>query len=234
MKMRTTLGLLFALLWAGGTAPAGTIWYNGDFDNVDGTVSVRHGFGLLDIDAYVYENVILTNSQTVTGIFGTFLYSGESPVGAEYEIRSGVSTGDGGTLVASGALSSGFSWTSFGVGFDSPSYGTLGVYRLDIGGLSVALEPGEYWVGLRPEALTGSDVVALLGTTSGTNAIGTPPGNDGNSYLDSSLLGFTFDPANADFSVGITDVPEPSTLLLAGLGLLAAATARARSQARQR
>jgi hypothetical protein len=232
--MRITLALLIALLGAGGTAPAGTLWYNGDFNGGDGTVSVRHGFGLLDVDAYVYENVLLTNSETVTGVFGTFLYSGAAPVGAEYEIRSGVSSGNGGTLVASGALASGFTWTSLGVTFDSPSYGTLDLFRLEIGGLAVALAPGEYWVGLRPEAVTSSDVVALLATTSGTNAIGAPAGNDGNAYVDSAVLGFAFDPANADFSVGISSVPEPSTFLLAGLGLLAAATARARSQARQR
>jgi len=232
--MRITLALLIALLGAGGTASAGTLWYNGDFNGSDGTVSVRHGFGLLDVDAYVFDNVVLATAQTVTGVFGTFLYSGAAPVGAEYEIRSGVSSGNGGTLVVSGALASGFTWTSLGVTFASPAYGTLDVYRLEIGGLAVALAPGEYWIGLRPEAVTTSDVVALLGTTSGSNAIGTPAGNDGNAYVDSSLLGFSFDPANADFSIGLTAVPEPSTFLLAGLGLLAAGAARARSRARQR
>ena len=123
--MKAQIGVLFGLLLAG-VAQGGTIWYNGDFNGSDGTVSVRHGFGLLDIDAYVYENVQLGSSQNVTGVFGTFLYSGTAPLGAEFEIRSGVSGGNGGTLVASGSVTSGFSWVDLGTTFNSPSYGDLG------------------------------------------------------------------------------------------------------------
>ena len=232
--MKLQIGVLLTLLLASPAAHAGTLWYNGDFDGVDGTVSVRHGFGLLDVDAFVYENVTLAGSANVTGVFGTFLHSGATPVGAEYEIRTGVSAGDGGTLVASGSVTSGFSWVDLATTFNSPSYGTLGVFRLDIGA-SVSLAAGQYWVGIRPIADSASDVVALLATTSGTNAVGTPAGNDGNSFLDSATLGFAFDPLQTDFSAGLTDdavtgVPEPSSFVLAGLGLLAATTARARAR----
>lgn len=226
--MKLQIGVLVGVLLAG-SAQGGTIWYNGDFNGGDGTVSVRHGFGLLDIDAYVYENVQVAGSQNVTGVFGTFLYSGTAPLGAEYEIRSGVSSGDGGTLVASGSVTSGFSWVDLGTTFSSPSYGTLGVFRLEVGA-AVALTAGEYWVGLRPIADTSSEVVALLATTSGTGAVGNPAGNDGNAFLDSASLGFTFDPLADDFSVGLTDVPEPSSLLLAGVGLFAVAVGRKRGR----
>ena len=228
--MKAQIGVLFGLLLAG-VAQGGTIWYNGDFNGSDGTVSVRHGFGLLDIDAYVYENVQLGSSQNVTGVFGTFLYSGTAPLGAEFEIRSGVSGGNGGTLVASGSVTSGFSWVDLGTTFNSPSYGDLGVFRLEVGA-AVALAAGEYWVGIRPIGDTASDVVALLAATSGSNAVGSPAGNDGNAFLDSASLGFSFDPLADDFSVGLTDVPEPSSLLLVAVGLLGVAIGRRRGQRR--
>lgn len=226
--MKLHIGVLVGVLLAG-SAQAGTIWYNGSFNWVDGTVSVRHGFGLLDIDAYVYENVQLAGSQSVTGVFATFLYAGAAPVGAEYEIRSGVSAGDGGTLVSSGSVGPGFFWEDQGVRFDSPSYGTLAVFHLAVPA-AVTLPAGEYWVGIRPIADTSSEVVALLATTSGTGAVGNPAGNDGNAFLDSASLGFTFDPLADDFSVGLTDVPEPSSLLLAAVGLFGVAIGRRRGR----
>jgi hypothetical protein len=67
-------------------------------------------------------------------------------------------------------------------------------------------------------------------TTSGMNCVGTPCGNDGNSWFNSSYFGVFFGPASAqcdgcnDFSDGVIGnvVPEPATaaLFICGLGTL--------------
>ena len=86
------------------------------------------------------------------------------------------------------------------------------------------------------QPLFGPD--SFIGTTSGANAVGTPPGNDGNSFFSSIFFGQSFvpttdpsieGPGTWDYSMGVvgtaiqTAVPEPSSLVLGLVGLVTSA-----------
>jgi len=212
---------------------ASTIWFNGDPDNQNGNTAVLHGYGVFDVDSYVYDNFQLGANTLVNGVFGHMLYIGTAPVAAEFEIRSGVSAGNGGTLVGSGTTAA-FGWLDTGT-VVSTLFGDASVFRLDIGGLNLNLTAGSYWLGLRPVASIDAESYSFLAQTVGANAIGLPAGNDGNSFVDSVFFGYSFEPLSVngslDYSLGITsgaDVPEPASIALMGAGLAMMAITRRR------
>src|SRR5690349_3742457 len=98
-------------------AHAGAVWDDGDWHSSGGRGAERNGFGGLD-DSYVYDDLILNaGSWTVTDAIGYFLSDTSAILDAEFEIRTGVSSGNGGTLVASGSASGMSvtpSWTDVG------------------------------------------------------------------------------------------------------------------------
>lgn len=211
----TAVALALALAAMAPSAKASAIWYNGDFNNVDGLAAVLHGGGFIDVDAWVYDDFHLDSPTTVTGVYGNFLYLGTAPIAAQYEIRSGVSLNNGGTLLASLTTNT-FAWTNTGTVFNGIN-GALTLYRLDIDGLNLNLGPGDYWLGLRPVANIATYADSYLAQTYGANAIGTPQGNNGNSYVDGNIYANAFDPADfvntVDYSLGVNgaQTPEPGT-----------------------
>jgi hypothetical protein len=221
---------ILGFLLANSVLPAATIWYNGDFD---GREAIANELNTVVADARVYDNVVLSSPVTVTGIKAWIVDDSTSPisiVGADYEIRQGVSAGDGGSLVSSGTTNTNFTWTDTGLDFVFNNI----IYNfmvLEFTGLNVNLTFGEYWLMLRPEG-TGSGR-AFLATTSGTNFIGYK-GNDGQSFLTGpmwvgspfvsteGLSAVLFDGKPADFMLGLegTTIPEPGTRALAGMSLI--------------
>jgi hypothetical protein len=193
------------------------VWYNGDFDSQNGFPNAVGGFW--PPDALAYDNFILTMPHTIDAVFSSNLMNATGVSEAAWEVRSGVSEGDGGTLIASGTSAA--TQTSLGV-----SWRIFELYNIRVSGLNVHLGPGEYWLTVAPVAPVGSGrpFFSFAGTTSGLNAMGLPPGNDGRSFLDLPEKGLDFvDYLRNDISMGIEgrEVPEPSTLLLLGGGLLA-------------
>ena len=101
--------------------PSGILWYNGDFNNING---LANEVNTLVADAHVYDNFIVpAGGFDITSVFSDDLIS-TNVTGATWEIRSGVSAGNGGTLVASGSTStptvtatgrSGFGFTEYQV-----------------------------------------------------------------------------------------------------------------------
>jgi len=179
---------------------AGILWYNGDFNAVNG---LANEVNTAVADAHVYDNFIVPAGAgwDVTSVFSDDLIS-TTVTSATYEIRSGVSSGNGGTLVASGSGTptvtptgrAGFGFTEFQVELAvSPT---------------LHLPPGTYW--LNVTVVGNGTGRAFDSQTSGANAIGMPPGNDMNAFLNSTTFGNNFtgtcDPAIAqcaDFSMGV-------------------------------
>jgi len=217
-------------------APAkAQMWYNGNWNGITGLASERN---LWVPDSRVYDNFLVGgNGWTVTEIFGDFL-SSLSPSEAYWEIRSGVSAGNGGTLLHSGLSSITWSWLGGGAwGYDQ--------YRATVGGLNFVLPAGVYWLTIAPTQSIGGR--AFINTTAGSNGVNSLL--DGNSFWDSKTFNKNFVPTStqwgtsADFSYGVngqqyvaittddgpgegegdvglsTVTPEPGTVFLTATGL---------------
>jgi hypothetical protein len=217
---------------------AGTLWYNGDFDGVNGLVN---GVGTNGVtgSSNVYDNFVVPGGQTwtIADVWSNNLMDFTGVTSAEREIRSGVSLGSGGTLIASGTDAA----TQTATGRSGFGYTE---YEILVSGLNVTLGAGTYWLSVAP-VTAGGGGNSYVSTTSGSNCVGTPCGNDGNSYWSSGApfnenFGSTADGLGTgtwDFSMGLDDgttAPEPATigLCLAGLGLIMVGS-RARRRARQ-
>ena len=97
---------------------------------------------------------------------------------ASWEIRSGMSEGNGGKLVASGR----------GPAKETcnlASRNSLNLCRIQVDAFSVLLAPGKYWLSVTPVVGPGE---SFLGLTLGALAVGEPNGTDGQAYYNSSAL----------------------------------------------
>jgi hypothetical protein len=221
---RVLLGLALVVLLGTGPAYDTNLLYNGDF-NGNNALANGISFDTVIYPAAVYDDFIVPNGAvwSVNTVWSNNLMNVTGITQAYWEIRSGVSAGDGGTLVASGTGPA--TQTATGrSGF------TFDEYTIQVTGLNVELDPGTYWLSVSPIG-PGSEVsYSFLSLTSGTNAVGQPPGNDDNSFFDSTYANFasaktSFNPAisSADFSMGVggqDPVPVPPTVWLLGSGLV--------------
>jgi hypothetical protein len=211
-------------LGGGGDLPPNTYWYNGDFNGVNGLANERN---TIVSQAAVYDDFNVTSAITVTGLFSDNLLN-TTVTGADWEIRSGISEGNGGTLIASGTTNAPSVTLTGRSGF-----GFL-EYMVEVDNLSVNLAPGHYWMNVTP--IGNGTNRSFNSTTSGANCVGTPCGNNMNAFFNSTFFGANFtSTANegqpTDFSNGVIAVPEPATvaLLTCGLGALVIAIRRRRA-----
>jgi hypothetical protein len=231
-------------------ARAGVLWYNGDNNNIssllnESKVPINNGLGASFQTALVYENFVVPVGQTwtVTSVFSDdqMAYY-QSATKATWQIRSGVSAGNGGMLIASGDTAATQTALTPVTGY---TY-NLTEYQVTATVPSVVLTAGQYWLAVAPDSAGYYGDQSYVETTSGANSVGTPGGNDGNSYTSltyptmvsflptsSILTGI----GNVDFSMGVAgtfiSVPEPSSLILLTVGLVgSAALLRRRSPTR--
>lgn len=223
--------LILASLLAGGVlglnASAGTLAYQGNFDGINGLVNeVNSSAG---VTAYTYDNFIVPVGQTwdVTGLFSNNL-SSVSWSSAFWDIRTGVSNGNGGTDVASGTGSA----TDIATGRSGFGYNE---FQAMVSGLNIQLTAGTYWLAVSP--ISSQFGESFISTTSGAGGIN----NDlsGKSYLESAYFGANYENSSdflnptPGFSEGVvgtlvTGSPEPASFLLiaGGLGLIGLARKR--------
>jgi hypothetical protein len=245
--------LLLATTLCTSRARADLLWYNGDYDNRDSLtnesqVPVNTGSGYVLEKSLVYDNFIVPTGQTWTL---TSLFSNNqiayyaNPTTATWEIRSGVSAGNGGTLVASGDSAA----TLTAVTTVSGYYYAAPEYTVSVAVSNITLTAGTYWLAVAPDSAGYYGDQSYIETTSGANAVGSPPGDDGNSFINSNSPGAPLnfaptssvlnDPGAIDFSMGVVGtfvagVPEPSSWGLVLVGLIGpAAYLRRRKQARK-
>jgi hypothetical protein len=206
-------------------APPGSLWYNGDFNGVNGLANERN---TTISQAAVYDDFNVTAPMwDVTAVFSDNL-ANTVITGADWEIRTGVSEGNSGTLIASGTTNSPVVTPTGRSGFGYTEY------MVEVTGLNIflpMLPSGQhYWLNVTPVGNgTGR---SFNSTTSGVNCVGTPCGNDMNAFFNSTSLGTFFEGQSYDFSNGVigTVVPEPATvaLLTFGMGALLIALRRRR------
>lgn len=230
MKKFTLLFLFATLLLCtlAANAADALYFYGGDFDNnnplahglaneTDGTVS-GSPYG-----AATFQNFVVSGSSiTVTRMFTNNLQDITTPPTAYWEIRQGVSEGNGGTLIASGDGANTVTATG------RERNGRLEYTNL-VQGLSVNLAPGTYWFAVVPESPNDPSGRSFNSNSlEGLNAVGTQISNQ--QYFDSAFFGATFTNANNEiadafptFSSGVYAVPEPSSLIMLGSGLLGVA-----------
>ncbi len=231
MTKLALLSLFVVLLFGTGIlasaqCPSGCLFYGGDFDpnnpNANGLANENDLIvGGNPYGAATYQNFVVGGQGwNVTGLFTNNL-SYLTPSSSYWEIRSGVSEGNGGILVASGTASgSNFSQTPTGRGgFGYPEYTDL------VSGLSVNLPAGVYWLAAVPECPT-CEARSFNSNTFGLNSVGTQVSNL--QYFNCAFFGSNFTNANDEgifptFSSGVlgSEVPEPSSLIMLGSSLIA-------------
>jgi hypothetical protein len=179
-------------------------FYGGDFNPSDPNAA-----GLSDENTFyipgssTYGAIIVPTGDTVS-VMGALVNVQASaafdPLTATYDVRTGVTDGDGGTSIASGNAHA--SVVATGRSF-------LGLYEYTITvPIALTLTPGEYWINVTPtctDALDGSCYLFrqfVSNTTEATNSVHAswqPPDSE---YLNSPFFGFTF--ANwCDSSLGL-------------------------------
>ena len=222
---------LFTLLFFSTFAHAGYIlFYGGDFEaaNQDANALANENDAIVGGNPYgaaTYQNFIIPAGHTwnITSLFTNNL-SDLHPEGAYWELRSGLSEGNGGTLIASGYGNSGngtFTWTPTsrnGFGYDEYQAHVL----LPQG---VLLGSGQYWESVVPQSLNEAGRSFNTNTFTRPSGVGTEI--DDQQYFNSAFFGSNFGNANEQgvfpiFSSGIDgyDTPEPSSLILLGSGLV--------------
>ncbi|HTE90991.1 MAG TPA: hypothetical protein VK639_18685 [Terriglobales bacterium] len=175
------------------------LFYGGDLDpNSPNANGLANENDLIVSDARTYTPFVVQAGRiwTVTGALGNHLSTVTviDPAQAKWEIRTGVSSGNGGVLLSSGTGSADYLATgrsAFGL--------TEYTVRVPISP-PVVLTSGTYWVTVVPQCTNPNDsqcgsaryFLSDVTSSSAPNAKGLEPGND--SFFDSPYFGFTFYP----------------------------------------
>jgi len=172
---------------------ASQLWYNGDSA---GASALPNGITFSHANGRIYSdfNVTSADGWEVSGVFSNNLMS-TVITQASYEIRSGVSLGNPGTLLHSGTTAA----TQVATG---RSLGGFTEYRVTVSGLSIHLAMGTYFLNVAP--IGNGTGVSYNTATTGANAVGSPPGNNGNEFWTSGTTNFgNTAPQGNDFSNGV-------------------------------
>lgn len=221
--------LIVSALSALTTGALSTFFYGGDFDGRNGLAAQVNGPNFQD--ALTFDDFNLGSPVNITTLGGNYLTSLQSaPTTGYFEIRTGMSAGNGGTLIAAG-FAPVVQWTPTG-------RNGFGLKEMEMCiAANLTLAPGTYYMAV---SVNGGNGDAFVSTTDGLpirNGIGSPLGN-GNSYFNSAQFGANYDPTTVwlgqpapwDFSytVECNPVPEPTTIGAVVLGVAGALRRRRR------
>jgi hypothetical protein len=145
---------------------------------------------LFAVNGQTYQNFVIPAGQTwtITGLFSNDLLippgAGVFP-SAVWELRSGMSAGNGGAVIAGG--SSAVVQTPTG-----RSFGPYTEYNTTVTGLGTVLGPGTYWMNVAPANNPNS--AAYNSNTFGLNSVGTSISNQ--QFFNSPAQAINFQNAN--------------------------------------
>jgi len=167
-------------------------WYNGDCQS--GGIGGWSNWYLSNQQFLrVYDEFLVpSGGWLVTGVFSnTSLNNAPAITQASWEIRSGLSAGNGGTVIASGVS-------------PAQQYSTPFSWRIEVDGLQVQLPPGDFYLSVVPVGIASGQ--SYVCQTLGQNAVGDPPGN-GKAFYSGAPGSFVWisEPGgtNANFSQGV-------------------------------
>lgn len=164
----------------------------------------------------VFDDFTLGSNSTITSISWTaVLYGGLADFnGARAWIYSADPVFGGGTLLATVAVQ-GANPTANGLG--------SGFFDLTLN-TSIDLTAGTYWLGLQHD--TDNNFATVARSSTGTGAVATQWQNDGAGFRNGNQPSLAF---RIDGRELVSDVPEPTSIALAGLALSALVWSRKRS-----
>ena len=226
--------LILATLAVASLSQAQVVFYGGDFDERNGLIaSTRVGD-----DGLVFDDFTLTQATNVTYLFGNYQVDSTNFSSAAWEIRSGMSIGNGGSLIASG------NGSTSTIATNRVAFGR-NEYQVTVGGLNVNLAAGTYHMAMSLD-MSGVDR-AFVSTTSGLDVAtgGDPnpvptggPLANGNSLFHSTWFAFNYGDVQSAFGPGVWDfsygvggvVPEPATVVVLGAALMSLVAVRRRKR----
>jgi hypothetical protein len=218
--------ILGSILVLAAIAPAQVVeFYGGDGD---GRAALSNELGGRVTDGWVFDD-FNHDGRRIVGLWGNVVPSADfgRPFEARYEIRRGVSEGNGGDLMASGAFEIA-TWIETGrTNRGLPEH----QYK---GSVAITLPAGTYYLAVVPVAPVQGQGRAFLQTTSAQDLgpSGDPnpspagsPLKNGNSYFRSEYFKANYEPTwhyqgagTWDFSLGVEVTPEPLCLFALALG----------------
>ncbi len=181
------------------------LWYNGDFNGVNGLANEQDTALGAGQYARTYDDFIVSypTGWDVTSVYSNNLLD-TNVIGATWEIRQGVSAGNGGNIIAQGMTTTPNVFQTGRSGFGYIEY------EVEVPGLNLHLpaDTNHYWLNVTPIGdLTG---LSFDSTTSGGSCLGPPCGNNQNAFIDSNFFGASFVPTGDpdfyqpyDFSMGV-------------------------------
>lgn len=173
------------------------LFYGGDLNPADLNAAGMSDENTLLIigGSSTYAAFAPTTTVTVTGLIVNIQADANfDPLVASYDIRSGVSEGNGGTSLASGT-------TNTQVAATGRNFLGLNEYTVAVTlSAPVVLSPGEYWFNVTPQCLNSTTDgscfdgrLFLSNTTEQTNRVGPSTGQPAHEmFLNSSFFGFTW------------------------------------------
>ena len=169
-------------------------WYNGDC-HFTGLGSGSNWYLSNQQFGRTYDEFLVpSGGWQVTGVFSNnHFYNAPTITQASWEIRSGLSQGNSGTVIASGVSPATQTYNA-----------SIAAYRIEVDGLQVQLPAGDFFVSVTPVGTAlGQSYVC---DTQGQNAVGGPPGN-GKTFYSDQPGDFVWmsapDGTNRDFSQGV-------------------------------
>lgn len=197
---------------------AAPVWYNGDDDGIggfaalSGTPNGQNNAEFVEFEDFTWNSA--SNASTVMGtMVGTTIFSS-----INWEIRQGMNVGTNnvGTVVASGS----FAPTLVSLGPWSVS-NSFTEYKMTGSIGSVALtNGGNYFLGMAI-VVPNPTFTGGFTTTSGLNSVGSPVNNK-NAFSMTPAGALSDDGAvNLSMGIGTASVPEPASVAVLGLGVVA-------------